>query len=119
MQSGSFVILEHRTGQEVHWDLMLQWGDVLRTWSLSRPPEVGQTISARALPDHRIHFLDYEGPISQDRGHVTQWDRGTYKLLDESARALTAELLGKQVAGRITLCRKDEAGAPWSFQFEG
>ncbi len=103
MQSGRFAILEHRTAQGRHWDILLEWGPVLRTWSVEQPPEPGLELAARPLPDHRTLYLDYEGPISGNRGSVTQWDAGTYSLLDESARSIVCELAGRRIAGRMVL----------------
>ena len=41
-------------------------------------------MDAEVLPDHRLAYLDYEGPISGDRGSVTRWDRGTYDVEHQS-----------------------------------
>ena len=73
-----FVILEH-DHPVMHWDLMLEAGDVLQTWRLMQPPEsVGCAIEATALGDHRVMYLDYEGPVSGDRGTVKRWDAGEF-----------------------------------------
>ena len=61
-----FVILEH-DHPVLHWDLMLEAGDVLQTWRLANPPTPGCAIDATALPDHRLTYLDYEGPVSGNR----------------------------------------------------
>src|SRR6185437_4307487 len=58
-----FVLLEH-DHPELHWDLMLESGAVLRTWRLTAPPCGGEVITAMASFDHRALYLDYEGPIS-------------------------------------------------------
>ncbi len=118
MQSGRFVILEHRTAQGVHWDFLLEWGEVLRAWALERPPEPGRKIAARSLPDHRKLYLDYEGPISRDRGSVRQWDRGTFTLVRSSELALVAELAGRQLAGQVTLTRESEETSCWLWACE-
>ncbi len=118
MLSGRFVILEHRTAHGVHWDFMLEWGEVLRTWSLAQRPSPGCRVAATALPDHRMLFLDYEGPISRDRGTVTRWDRGTFMLLSESEGEVVVDLSGRRLAGRTTLSR-DASGEPsWRFQID-
>ena len=44
-----FVILEH-DHPRLHWDLMLQTGDALRTWRLASPPTRGcEGIAATAI----------------------------------------------------------------------
>ena len=72
-----FVILEH-DHPALHWDLMLEAGDVLQTWRLAEPPAPGLAIEATALADHRLAYLDYEGPISGNRGTVSRWDAGVF-----------------------------------------
>jgi hypothetical protein len=71
-----------RTG--VHWDLMLESGDVLHTWALAAEPAPNLPIAAEQLPDHRLIYLDYEGPISGNRGTVTRWDAGRFEVLSET-----------------------------------
>ena len=77
-----FVILEH-DHPRLHWDLMLEAGDVLRTWRLAEIPRPGVTIRAESLGDHRKLYLDYEGPVVGNRGQVKRWDAGTYAALEE------------------------------------
>ncbi len=74
-----FVILHHQVADGEHWDLMLERGDVLLTWQLAREPvdRSSLPIPAKRLADHRKGFLDYEGPVSGDRGHVRRVDTGT------------------------------------------
>ena len=115
VRSGRFVILEHRLDQGVHWDFMLEWGTVLRTWSLQKPPDSGGEIVATGLPDHRKQFLDYEGPISGGRGIVNRWSHGEYRLLEESCRVVRAELVGQKFVGRVTLSRHGDEATVWAF----
>ena len=67
-----FVVLEHVRPEDRHWDLMLESGDALATWALKHSPDSAQPIAAEQLPDHRLAYLDYEGPISGGRGAVTR-----------------------------------------------
>jgi hypothetical protein len=71
-----FVILEHDYPQ-LHYDLMLESGDVLWTWRLACPPQIGDQQDAERVFDHRLLYLDYEGPISGNRGTVRRRDHGT------------------------------------------
>jgi hypothetical protein len=74
-----FVVLEH-IWAGVHYDVMLE--DValgsLRTWAVEVPLTPGADLPARELATHRLVYLDYEGPISGDRGSVRRLDRGTF-----------------------------------------
>lgn len=114
-----FVILRHDPppgGQRPpHWDLMLQSGDVLRTWALAEPPTAGRPIAAEALADHRTAYLDYEGPVSGDRGAVCRWDAGTVQWERATPREIVIRLDGNQVSGRATLTRVDETATCWQF----
>ena len=63
-----FVVLYHETPPDhdrpPHFDLMLETGQVLRTFALPRWPAAGEVTAAEALADHRLAYLDYEGPIT-------------------------------------------------------
>jgi len=97
-----FVILTHNH-PVLHWDFMLEQGESLRTWRLSAEPNSPGEIFAEPLSNHRLEYLDYEGPVSRDRGEVTQWDRGEYEVIEESPDRLSVQLHGKKLKGRTTL----------------
>jgi hypothetical protein len=86
-----------------HWDLMLERAGVLRTWELAEAPTADRPVAARSLPDHRLAYLDYEGPISGDRGVVTRWDQGEHLIERESESELVLELIGERLRGTIRL----------------
>jgi hypothetical protein len=113
-----FVILQHETDAGSHYDLMLEVGGVLKTWSLSEPPEADREVACRSLPDHRLAYLDYEGPISGGRGSVKRWDQGTYQREEPIAAEWVVELFGDRMVGRATLTLHTAAGddaSMWSF----
>ena len=70
---------------------------------------------AEALPDHRIAYLEYEGPVSGDRGEVRRWDRGSLTLLELNDDSLVALLTGEELAGRVTL-KKNGSGKSVEFE---
>jgi hypothetical protein len=113
-----YVILEHDYPQ-LHWDLMLEAGEVLRTWRLAAPPRAGESVRAEPSFDHRRLYLDYEGPVSGDRGTVKAWDCGTYEPalegIDAENRGVVIELTGTRLRGTATL-RPDPSGE-WWLQF--
>ena len=102
-----FVVLEHTDSAGMHWDFMLEAGPVLKTWALKQPPDSSQPVVAEALPDHRPAYLDYEGPISGDRGSVTRWDRGTYRMVKQSEGELTVELAGEKLKGEYRISNEE------------
>jgi hypothetical protein len=107
-----FVILEH-DHPVLHWDLLLETGPVLRGWRLLELPRAGVAIAAEVTFDHRLIYLDYEGPVSGNRGTVRRWDEGTYELEVDSADELNFRLTGQRVAGTARLRRVE--GDRWEF----
>lgn len=77
--AGRYTISRHDAPGGTHWDLFLEEGETLRTWRLSAPPETGE-VTAVALGDHRLVYLDYEGEVSGGRGTVARHASGCYAL---------------------------------------
>jgi hypothetical protein len=107
-----FVILEH-DHPHLHWDLMIEVGDVLRTWRLAAPPTSREAIAATALGDHRVLYLDYEGPLSDNRGSVSRWDAGDFSWQTHEPDRLAVHLRGGRVQGTAVLIQVQ--GKEWSF----
>ena len=112
-----FVVLQHDSPRGVHWDFMLETDGVLATWALPRPPDATDPMIVEALPDHRLAYLDYEGPISGDRGSVTRWDCGTYLVERRGEAELVVTLAGGKLTGRATLTRRSGETGHWQFSF--
>lgn len=116
-----YVILEHQWNG-IHWDLMLENEGVLRTWALDSPITAGVDLPARALADHRLFYLDYEGEVSGGRGSVRRIARGTYTEKVWTESRVEVELAGDQLAGVVELLRSG-AGAiempffSWTLRF--
>ena len=109
-----YVILTH-DHPHLHWDFMLENEAVLRTWRLARAPDEAGPIDAKALADHRLAYLDYEGPVSGNRGSVRRFDRGEYVLVREIVDRLEIQLEGTILQGRALIERKVSAG--WKYEF--
>ncbi len=113
-----FVFLEH-LWDGVHWDFILETGEVLRTWAIDEPIVAGVDLPARAIADHRRLYLQYEGEISGNRGRVRRLDEGTYRVLLWSAEHIRLELAGSQLVGEVDL-RRDSSGSDgvtsWNFR---
>lgn len=78
-----FALLHHTmeavAGRCDHWDLMLEHEGALITFEVERLPSEASSFQARRLADHRLAYLEYEGHISDNRGHVIRLDRGRYQ----------------------------------------
>ncbi len=105
-----YVILEHDHPQR-HWDFLLEAGTVLRSWRLAEPPNPGKAVPAEPSFDHRLVYLDYEGPISGGRGSVTRWDAGTYSGSLEKT-GLEVTVLGSRLHGILRIVT-DSTGVWW------
>lgn len=116
-----YVILRHDTPQgdprPRHWDFLLEAGSQLRAWALAEEPQAGRMIVAESLPNHRLAYLDYEGPISGDRGAVCQWDAGTFQWQQVTETTSVVELTGRRLVGVARLTRKTGDSAHWQFCF--
>jgi hypothetical protein len=125
-----FVLLYHDCPpgfeRPSHWDLMFEKGAVLRTWALAGLPRgwlsdsaaseaLDKFVDAEQLADHRLMYLDYEGPVSGERGQVRRLDAGTFAALDESPVHWELELWGNRLRGRIRLERHAVDTKQWTL----
>lgn len=113
-----YVILAH-DHPFPHWDFLLERDGVLQSWRLSRlpRPDSSDAIPAEELPDHRLAYLEYEGPVSGNRGHVVRVDQGDYEVTARQEEGLEIMLRGEQFRGRA-VCRHDEERVVWTFHPE-
>ncbi len=113
-----FVLLEH-VWDGIHWDFMMEDGETLRTWAIDAPVVVGRDLPARALPDHRRIYLDFEGAVSGERGTVRRIDDGSYNVEIWSRDLVRAQLQGNQLVGDVELRHvgeKSGAESSWIFR---
>lgn len=109
-----FAILTH-DHPHLHWDFLLEAGDTLRAWRLDAEPGSGRTVGAIALPDHRLVYLGYEGPVGGGRGTVTRWDRGTYTAERWESESIEVSLHGNRIHGRVGLTQIE--GTNWRLEY--
>ena len=81
-----------------------------RTWRLYADPRAGGAVKAEPIAPHRAFYLDYEGPVSGDRGSVTRLDGGTV-VWDAHAPA-TVCFEGETLVGRWRATRGRWEPAP-------
>ena len=109
-----FTVVAHDHPYD-HWDLFLEAGPVLRTWRLVPRLEPDIPTTVEPTPDHRLHYLDYEGPLSGGRGNVARVDAGTFNWESDEPDRIVVELAGTFLVGRLTLSRSNGG---WSASFD-
>ena len=99
MAERRFTLLRH-DWPFVHLDLLIEDGDACLTWRLAAPPS-HVPVAAEAISRHRLHYLDYEGPVPGGRGSVARVDRGTAISLSEDHSRF--EIVGETFRGVLTI----------------
>jgi hypothetical protein len=106
---------------------MIEVGATLQTWALGELPSgwrdmndsalsfsASNSVDAERLADHRLTYLDYEGPVSGDRGSVRRLDAGTFCELPEP---MSFSLTGQVICGRVDLQPIDGDNSKWRLRF--
>ena len=98
-----FVVLQHSGFGDPHFDLMFETspGSPLATWRCDQWP-FGEQPNLEPLGDHRRAYLDYEGPVSGNRGTVRRVESGTHVVIENGPEQLVVEL---EDGRKITLPR--------------
>lgn len=109
--TNQFVVLLHEmpsdSDRASHFDWMFELDGSLRTWAvetnndiesfLSKPsPSKRFCWSATKLANHRIDYLEYEGPVSNNRGQVSCRLKGEFDLLCDDEDSFRASLRIRQ-----------------------
>ena len=104
-----YVVLRHEGFGESHFDLMFETSEQskLSTW---RSMDWPITPSTRLiyLSEHRRTYLDYEGPVSDNRGHVKRVDQGHHTIQQNGSRALVTQLEDGSI---LSLAKLNQIGA--------
>ena len=122
--SNRWVLLYHQVQDQPskrgdHFDLMLSPKDSgpLWTWAIETNPldqSLPHECSAERLPDHRRVYLDYEGPISDDRGCVNRVAQGSFEIIQWSAEkielrtALSGPAIGQDEPFFVSLTKQPQ-----------
>ena len=113
--NNQYVIHAHKSGEDTHFDLMLESADSLQTWRLDTPPQsiLSQPIPATSIADHPKRFLTYEGPVQNGKGNVRIVDSGTYTCDEKTSTQLKLTLKGQILKGTFTLTHISDNN--WQF----
>lgn len=109
-----FVILHHTGYGDEHWDLMLEKQGTLLTWKLPNDPGGGAKLPIKAIRigDHRPIYLDYEGPVSGNRGTVIRKDSGSLNWITALPDKFLFGLDGIRLKGTFRLT---QVATAWFF----
>ncbi len=115
-----FVLLHHllpeSSARRSHFDFMIEGQDDLRTWSLATLPREGASTFAEEIAGHRKMYLDYEGPLSDDRGSVSRVDQGSYEMITCDDSIWEGELRGRVYRGTFRFVRSSATGI-WQLSY--
>jgi hypothetical protein len=112
-----FVIHKHTQEGQTHWDLMIEQGDILKTWRLESPPEKLAIEKTKATPifDHDKKFLTYQGPVNNGKGTVEIVDEGICTIESANEIELKINFEGRILRGNFQLAKIDNI---WFVQSE-
>lgn len=110
-----FVIHKHTKENDIHWDLMIEQGDKLKTWRLENPPEKLATEKTKAMPifDHDKKFLTYQGSVNNGKGSIEIVDEGICTIESISENELKINFDGKKIKDRFRFFYRENL---WFFE---
>jgi DNA ligase D-like protein (predicted 3'-phosphoesterase) len=107
-----FVVQLH-DASTLHFDLRLQFGEVLRSWAVPKGPSLDPRVRRLAVPveDHELSAGDFEGVHagrSRGSGAVIIWDEGSADIVRDEPDHLSFCVHGHKLSGRFSLVRTGE-----------
>lgn len=114
-------VVQHHLARKDHYDLRLEWNEVLLSWAVPKGPSYDTKDKRLAVQveDHPLEYRNFEGTIPKGEyggGVVMLWDEGfwePYGNVEEGLREgmLKFVLKGKRLKGKWALVRlKAKAG---------
>src|SRR5512147_2691390 len=110
---GRFFVVQKHAARRLHYDLRLQFGEVLKSWAITRGPSLDPADRRLAVhvEDHPLEYGSFEGVIPKGQyggGTVMIWDRGRWEPEGDPERGyakgkLSFRLFGERLKGRWTL----------------
>ena len=135
-----YVLLKHERDSDFHVDFLLDFGvERLLSWQIydenftkalifaanffnlnESPKHIINTINAvcRRNFDHRKFYLDYEGEISSNRGHVTRIESGNWELSAIHSDQITLVTTGRHIAQNTPTIKQWQFRPPEGFAID-
>ncbi len=119
-----FVVQKHQASH-LHYDFRLELPDqinkgsiVLKSWAVPKgvPRISGVKHLAVQVEDHPVDYVNFRGiipPGQYGAGKVEIWDKGKFKLLEQTPKSLKFELKGKKLKGVYVLAQFTEQKKNW------
>jgi len=122
-KSRVFVVQKHNA-QNLHYDLRLAMGGVLKSWAIPKIPSKNPKIKRLAIQveDHPLEYAKFKGTIPKGEygaGTVEIWDKGKYQLKEGNLKKghLQIKFDGDKLKSRYHLIRTKgfQAKNSWLF----
>jgi len=123
---GHLFCVQQHAARRMHFDLRLQFGDVLKSWAIPQGPSLDPRVRRLAVhvEDHPLDYARFEGVIPKGAygaGRVIVWDLGSWVPMGDPEEGyrkgtLKFRLLGEKLKGGWTLVRTKggpRAGDNW------
>ncbi len=98
---------------------MLEHDGVLLTWQIPSPDLSALPLQVRRIANHRLAYLEYEGPLTGDRGSVTRVQAGWVTIRDLNDTLCAFDLSGGRFEGAFRLELAEALDGRWLLRSAG